>query len=77
MAYFHPWVIRSEDARQHVPTFEQLAGTEGDVQNKWMTACKKWLDGNVLTEEMKRTVQNFFAVTRVRPSDEEVECSTS
>ena len=73
MAYFHPWVIEKEDACEHVPTFWDLAAVDEKDEKNWSTACSTWLAGNVLTLEMKVLLQNFFAVTRARPDDKEVE----
>ena len=80
MAYFHPWVIREEDARLHVTTFTNLVGSEHgvhDPKKKWRVACATWLNGNVLTQEKKHTIQNLFAVTRARPNDIEIERNNS
>ena len=77
MTYFHPWVIREEDAAEHVPTARALTVDAQTSASRWPAACAAWLNGNILTEEMKVVIQNFIAVTRVRPNDKEVERNNS
>ena len=77
LAYFHPWVIADEDAIPHVPTLATLAPGEQTNKRRWTEACTTWLSGRVLTMEMKYVIQNFFAVTRSRPQDKEVERTQS
>ena len=42
------------------------------LPESWGKAYTTWLDGNILTEEMRRLVTNFSSVTSVRPQDEAV-----
>ena len=77
MAYFHPWVIAEEDAMEHVPVVMNLARGKDGKSMTWREACTTWLAGHVLSQEMKHIIQNFFAVTRARPNDKEVERNQS
>ena len=45
--------------------------------NRWTKACTTWLSGDVPTQDIKYTIQNFFTVTRARPSEKEVEINQS
>ena len=74
MAYFHPWTLRQQDADDFVP----WAGSLRRQEESWQEALKGWLEGNVLTLEATRLVNNFLCVHRVRPQDDdESSCGNS
>lgn len=72
LTYFHPWVAVESHARQHVPVIGSLAPEIEDIGNRWSTACKRWMSGQILTDDVRQKVQNFLAVTRTRPQDKDV-----
>ena len=55
-----------ELAGEHVPYLGELKAPH----TSWSGALRHWLDGHVLCEEIKRYLNNFMAVTRVRPDDD-------
>ena len=67
MAYFHPWTLRQQDADDFVP----WAGSLRRQEESWHEALKGWLEGNMLTLESARLLNNFLSVHRVRPQDDE------
>ena len=66
MAYFHPWTLREGEEEGDVVPY---AGSLRTGENSWEAALKKWLDGNIISQESLRYVGNFLSVYRVRPRD--------
>ena len=67
MAYFHPWTLRQTDAEANVePHASELRGEEF---SSWRDALTTWLDGEVVSQESARYINNFLSVYRVRPRD--------
>ena len=69
MSYFHPWTLRQSDSDDHV----KYAGALRSDEETWRDAMQTWLDGNVLCQEAKQYICNFFAVHRMRPRDDDDE----
>ncbi len=74
LTYFHPWTLVQAWASQHVPHVAQLGGEERGL---WTQSCNAWLQGQILTEEVRRLVTNFASVTSVRPQERDVEAANS
>ena len=66
MAYFRPWTLRKEEAEESVVPF---AGCLRGEDLSWQDALAVWLDGEVISEESMRYINNFLSVYRVRPCD--------
>ena len=67
MTYFHPFTLNPDLCSEHVPFLGNLC-----VAGKsWHESMRHWFDGRLLCEETKRYVNNFLAVTRTRPDEEE------
>ena len=66
-AYFRPWTLVQAWSCAEVPHVSDLG--EGGA---WQGACETWLNGNVLTEEMRRVITIFLSATRTRPRDREI-----
>ena len=67
MTYFHPFTLNPDLCSEHVPFLGNLC-----VAGKsWHDSLRHWFDGRLLCEETKRYVNNFLAVTRTRPEEEE------
>ena len=64
LAYFHPWTLASSCVVEHVPHVRDLG-----QRNTWAMRCNEWLQGGILTEEMRRIVTNFASVTSLRPQE--------
>ena len=75
MAYFHPWTLDASEATRDVPHARCLRPPEG----LWVDAMRTWLNGNVLTRESARYINNFFSVTRTRQKStnpEDLDCNS-
>ena len=66
MAYFHPWTLRAGDADGSVVPF---AGNLRSRDVSWQSAIATWLDGNVVSQESVRYINNLMSVYRIRPHD--------
>ena len=66
MSYFHPWTLRADEEDGEVVPY---AGSLKTGENTWEDALKKWLDGNIVSQEALKYVGNFLSVYRVRPRD--------
>ena len=62
MAYFHPWTLRSHDAEGSVVPF---AGNLRDREESWQCALSTWLNGNVVSQESVRYINNLMSVPEV------------
>ena len=67
MTYFHPFTLDPGSADVNVPFLGELCPAD----TAWQRAMVRWFDGHVLSHESKRYIDNFLAVTRTRPDDEE------
>ena len=74
LTYFHPWTLLQAQACPHVPHVAHLGGRERGL---WTQSCNAWLQGQILTEEVRRLVTNFASVTSVRPQERDVEAGNS
>ena len=72
LTYFHPWTLVDAWSCEDVPHVSRL-GAEGF----WQESCETWLNGKVLTEEMRRVITNFLSATRARPRDREIAAENS
>ena len=72
LAYFRPWTIVEDWSCEHVPHVSRF-GEDG----MWLSACCKWFQGAILTEEMRRVITNFPSTMRARPQEREVEANNS
>ena len=43
----------------------------------WQDAMQTWFNGNILSLESKRYIDNFLAVHRMRPRDDEADSGNS
>ena len=66
LTYFHPWTLQSQNAVAHVPHVQELG-----QRNAWASTCNEWLEGGILTEEMRRVITHFNSVTSLRPKSAE------
>ena len=66
MAYFHPWTLRKDDAEASYVPFAGGLRAEGVA---WQEALATWLNGEVISEESMRYINNVLSVYRVRPRD--------
>ena len=66
MAYFHPSTLRQQDAEDPCEPFAGNLRTDG---NTWQEALATWFNGNVISEESVRYINNFLSVYRARPRD--------
>ena len=64
LTYFHPWTLTPQDATEHVPHVNDLG-----KRNEWVQRCNTWLQGRILTEEMRRIVTHVARVTSIRPKE--------
>ena len=67
MTYFHPFTLNPAFATEHVPFLGNLC----TIQGSWHESMLHWFNGRILTEESKRYVNNYLAVTRARPDEAE------
>ncbi len=67
MSYFHPFTLNPDFGSEEVPFLGNLCA----AGLSWQASLRHWFDGRVLCEETKRYVNNFLAVTRARPCDDE------
>ena len=67
LTYFHPFTLNPDMADEHVPFLGNLCQSG----KTWHESLLHWFDGHVLCAETKRYLDNFLAVTRARPEDEE------
>ena len=67
LTYLHPWTLCQDAADEHVVHLGQLC-TPG---LSWQQSLLRWFDGRVLCTEAKTYIDNFLAVTRARPFEEE------
>ena len=65
--YFRPWTLRVAAAEQHVPEASQLR----EENENWEEALRRWLNGNILSQEARNHVANFLSVYRARPTEAE------
>ena len=73
MTYFHPYTFNPDFHSEDVPFIGQMCAGCGS----WQERMAQWFDGEILSEESKRYINNFLVVTRVRPDDDEDEIATS
>jgi hypothetical protein len=66
MAYFHPWTLRKNDAEN---SYVPLAGDLRAEDVSWQDALAMWLNGEVMSEESMRYINDVLSVYRVRPRD--------
>eukprot|EP00973_Karenia_brevis_P008878 1202227-Karenia_brevis.AAC.1 len=66
MIYFRPYTLNEEWHMDAVPYLGQMCGSH----DTWHNSMLHWFDGNILSEESKRYINNFLAMTRVRPDDD-------
>ena len=74
LTYFHPWTLIKTRACKHVPHISTLGG---DPEKKKVVSRNAWMQGQTLTEEMKRVLTHFMSVTSVRPQERDVEADNS
>ena len=72
LTYFHPWTLVKTWATPHAPHVEDL-GKAG----QWEQMCNAWLQGQILTEEVRRLVTNYASVTSLRPRERDPEAADS
>ena len=77
MSYFHPWTLCQEFQSQHVPHVSMLGMPKDCERVQFTRACAEWMDGGILSSEMRNVVQGFMAVTQVRPRDPDAEGDNS
>ena len=74
LTYFRPWTLVKEWATDHVPHVASVRGASGTSSTDTFTS---WVQGKILTEEMRRVVTQFMSVTSVRPQDNGVQAANS
>ena len=62
MTYFHQFTLLTNESVDVPHVSELRRGND-----KWETALVQWLAGNVLTQEVRNLIQNFFFVAQMRP----------
>lgn len=67
LAYFRPWTLRQDDAEDHVP----FTGSMREPNSTWTDSFEAWINGNILCEESKRYLNNFWQVYRFRPDNDD------
>ena len=72
LTYFRPWTLVEAWSCAEVPHVTRLCG-----ETDWFDTCQTWLNGNILTEEMRRVITNFLSATRARPRDREIAAENS
>ena len=73
MTYLHPYTMVQSLADEHVPFVSNLRAS----QDSWYDALRNWFDGRVLCEEVRNYLNNYMAVTRARPDDDNVDADNS
>ena len=70
LTYLHPWTLdpHPEAGDENVPHLKRLC-TPG---SSWQQSLLEWFGGKVLCTEAKTYIDNFLAVTRARPFEEEL-----
>jgi len=67
MTYFHPFTLNPDLQDEFVPFLGALC----QAGKTWDASMLHWFDGRVLCAETKKYLDNFLAVTRTRPNDDE------
>jgi len=68
MAYFHPFTLLENESDDNCPELHALL----KGADSWDSAMRKWLQGNVVSAESQRFIQNFLGVTQMRPEMESI-----
>ena len=68
LTYFHPFTLDAVNSDEHVPHMNQLC----KPGSTWQQTMLQWFNGNILCTEAKTYIDNFLAVTRARPFEDEL-----